>query len=59
MWKKDPPSVKLCIYIILHSEAQTFNCRKKNEKNPKQNSFWLEGGFQISSSSKVPATFGE
>ena len=26
MWKQ-PSSVKLCTYIILHSEAQTINCR--------------------------------
>lgn len=24
--EKQPPNVKLCMYIISHREAQTFNC---------------------------------
>lgn len=35
-------SVTLCMYIILQSEAQIFNCRNKKEKQ-----FWLEGNLNI------------
>ena len=39
MWKQ-PSSVEICTHILLHSEAQTSNCR-----NMKKNTLLMKGGL--------------